>query len=471
MSHEARRVGINTIFNSIGGLSIQLLTIVTGIFVARHFGAESFGQLTLAATITGYFSLVTEFGLGTIAVRIVARTGEAERYIFSFLATKLALVFLALIVLAAVMLIVQFPEDTTWLLLAYAFTIPLQVLKVNWLFYAQQQMFYDNLLQVIEKVTYALCLFSLVFFIKWIILVPVAMVISAFLVTVVGWMLFLHKVKQPIVWKLDRYFIREIVTQGWPIGIAGAALRTNTNVDSIFVNAYHGNLQTGFYGAAYRLINAIITAGTFFTNAVFPLSCKRYYESIPALADFIGYASKLLLLVTVPGVVLMSVMSEEIIWIIFGQEYAEAATPFRMLVWAAGIAIICRLYHNTLVACERQQNYMKIILSTAVFNIICNFSLIPNYGMKGAAIATIMTELLLLVLTCIALNRVFKVRIWLTLSSLTICTVLASGVFLIPVHFYAKPPLFLTSYLIATFFFRVWGPREWKLVQVMFGKT
>ncbi|MGA9754710.1 MAG: oligosaccharide flippase family protein, partial [Desulfobaccales bacterium] len=64
---EARRVGLNTIFNTIGGVSVQLLTLVTGVFVARHFGAESFGQLTLAAPITGYFTLVTEFGLSTIA--------------------------------------------------------------------------------------------------------------------------------------------------------------------------------------------------------------------------------------------------------------------------------------------------------------------------------------------------------------------------------------------------------------------
>jgi O-antigen/teichoic acid export membrane protein len=467
---EARQVGLNTIFNTIGGVLIQLLTIATGVFVARHFGAENFGQLTLAATITGYFTLVTEFGLSTIAIRVVARTDEPERYIYSYLVVRISLAFLALIILAGIMAVMRFPLDTAWLLVAYAVTIPLQVLKVNWLFYAKQQMFYDNILQIAEKVAYAVCLFSLMFFIKWIILVPVAMIISILIVTALGWALFLRRYEKPVVWKLDQGFIGEIITQGWPVGVAGASLRVNTNADSIFVNAYFGDMQTGLYGAAYRLINAIITAGTFFTNAVFPLACKHYQESVPALADFISYASKLLLLVTVPSVVLLSVMSEEIIALIFGQGYADSAMPFRLLVWAAGIAIICRLYHNTLVACDCQYTFMKIILASAVFNIICNFLLIPSYGMIGAAVATLLTELLLFILAFAALGQVFRLQIWCAMGSIIGCAGVASVVFLLPLPVLAKPPLFLACYFIAIIVFRVWGEREWHLVQVMLDK-
>jgi O-antigen/teichoic acid export membrane protein len=470
MMSEARRVGLNTIYNAIGGVSVQLLTIVTGVFVARHFGSESFGQLTLAATITGYFTLATEFGLSTIAIRVVARTGAPERYIWSYLVVRLFLALLALIILGGIMLMVRFPQDTAWLLVAYGATIPLQTLRVNWIFYARQQMFYDNLLQVAEKIAYALGLFSLIFFIKWIILVPVALIISTLFAAALGWLLFLRQGERPVTCKLDWAFIREIIGQGWPVGVGGAALRVNTNADAIFVNAYHGDVQTGLYGAAYRLINAIITAGTFFTNAVFPLSCKRYRESILVLADFIGYASKLLLLVTMPAVMLLSVMSEEIIGLVFGPGYAGSALPFRLLVWAAGLAIICRLYHNTLVACERQQIYMKIILSSAVFNIVCNFLLIPPYGMVGAAVATVLTELLFLVLAYVALSRVFHFRIWSTIGSVGGCAGLASVAFLLPLPTFAKAALFLAGYLIAISAFRVWGAWEWQLVRVMLGK-
>lgn len=99
---DAKRVGFNTIFNTAGGIILQLLTFVTGVFVARHFGAEFFGQLMVAATITGYFALVTEFGISKVAIRIVAATGNAERFVSSYLAIRLALSAVSLTVLAGV---------------------------------------------------------------------------------------------------------------------------------------------------------------------------------------------------------------------------------------------------------------------------------------------------------------------------------------------------------------------------------
>ncbi len=132
---------------------------------------------------------------------MVARTNEPERYVFSYAVARLCLSLLALTVLGGIILMVRFSRDTAWLLVAYAITIPLQILKVNWLFYARQQMFIENILQVVEKIAYALCLFLLFIFIKWIILVPLALVISSLIAAALGWILFLRQTERPLIWK------------------------------------------------------------------------------------------------------------------------------------------------------------------------------------------------------------------------------------------------------------------------------
>lgn len=470
MSGETRKVAANTVINAIGGIAVLLLTMVTGIFVARHFGAEDFGRLTLAATITGYFTLVTEFGLSTIAIRIVARTEEPEKYVWSYLLVRLGLSFLALLILAGVMTIVGFPVVTMWLLIVYSVNIPLQVLKLNWLFYAQQNMFIDNVLQVSEKVIYTLCLFGLFVVTPDIIIVPVAMIISALVMASLSWVLFLRSKKHPVAFVVDRGFIREIVVQGWPVGVAGAALRSNTNIDTLFVNAYHGDVATGLYGAAYRLISAMITAGTFFTNAVFPLTCKRHKESVSSLASFIEYSSKLLAMVVVPVLFLLTVGSRDIIELIFGNDYIGAALPFQILIWAAGIAIVCRLYHNTLVACDRQFSFMKIILSSVVVNIFCNILLIPTYGIIGAGVATLLTELFLLIATFIVLSRVIKMNILPGIAIIIVCAIIASCSFLLSLPLFVSMLLFVTVYICLLIVLRVWGPQEWRLVRIILGR-
>ena len=99
MADTSKTVAKNTLYNAVGGIGVQLLTIVTGIFVARHFGAENFGQLVYAGTLVGYFSLITEFGISTIAIKIVAGSGEPHRYVFSYLILRIIISVFVLVVL------------------------------------------------------------------------------------------------------------------------------------------------------------------------------------------------------------------------------------------------------------------------------------------------------------------------------------------------------------------------------------
>jgi len=471
MSMESRKIGVNTVFNAIGGVGVQLITVVTGIFVARHFGAKSFGQLTFVATIIGYFTLITEFGMSTIAIRNVAKTGKPENFLISYIFVRCIIALIAFIGLIILVLAIQFPRDIVMLLFAYYLTIPLQIFKLNWVYYSQQDMLMDNVFLVTEKVAYALSIFTLVYFIKWIVLVPVSIAVSILFVNVISWAVFVRKSEQGIAWRLDGPFMRDMVTHGWPVGVAGAALQTNSNVDSLFVNAYHGNLQTGLYGAAYRLINPVITAGTFFTGAVFPEACKRYEESPSSLSDFIGYSSKLILFMVAPAIITLTVSSREIIAMIFGAEYAGASVPFRLLVWGAGMAIICRLFHNTLVACGKQKCFMKLILISAVFNLICNFILIPPYGIAGAAIATVVTELLLLIMTSYVLGKTLNANMWMHSLPVMGCSLVASASFFLPIPLYINIPIFLTGYIFLVTIFRVFGDRERNIVRLYFRKT
>jgi O-antigen/teichoic acid export membrane protein len=214
----------------------------------------------------------------------------------------------------------------------------------------------------------------------------------------------------------------------------------------------------------------MITAGTFFTNAVYPLSCKRHKESVRSLADFIEYSSKLLVLVVVPGLILLTVSSREIIGLIFGKEYAGAVLPFQILIWAAGIAIVCRLYHNTMTACDRQHSFMKIILASVAVNLVLNVLLIPPFGIMGAAVATVLTEFFLLVLTFVALSRVLEMRILADVATIVVCAGIASATFLFSLPLVISMLLFATVYFGLLLVMRVWGLREWRLVRMVLGR-
>lgn len=219
--------------------------------------------------------------------------------------------------------------------------IPLQILKVNWLLGAVQDMFSDNLVQVVEKGVYAVFLLAFIWLGRSIVSVPIALVLSVVISAALSWVLFLRS-RGHITWKIDRIFVKEIAVQGWTVGVAGAALQSNANIDKIIVNAYRGSLQTCLYGASFRLVSAVTTAGTFFTSAVFPASCQRYHESPSSLGTFISYASRLLMLITLPCIVVLYAFSKEIVLLLLGKGYVGSELSFNITVWAAGFATTSR---------------------------------------------------------------------------------------------------------------------------------
>ncbi|MBI3814822.1 MAG: polysaccharide biosynthesis C-terminal domain-containing protein, partial [Nitrospinae bacterium] len=67
---------------------------------------------------------------------------------------------------------------------------------------------------------------------------------------------------------------------------------------------------------------------------------------------------------------------------------------FKILIWVAALIYINMIYARGLWACNKQDVYLKIVSMQAAVNILLNFILIPIYGIVGAAISTVLAELL-----------------------------------------------------------------------------
>ena len=81
----------------------------------------------------------------------------------------------------------------------------------------------------------------------------------------------------------------------------------------------------------------------------------------------------------------------------FNHKYDESIPVFKVLVWYLAIVFIYGSISNNLVAKNKVKFLVYLNLIMIVLNVALNFFLIPVYGAKGAAIATIICELLILV--------------------------------------------------------------------------
>lgn len=86
--------------------------------------------------------------------------------------------------------------------------------------------------------------------------------------------------------------------------------------------------------------------------------------------------------------------SKYIILILYGKDYLGARIPLMIAVWYCGFSLTGSA-REVWIICEGHQKYSKwFALIGALTNLILNYLLIPRIGMVGAAIATLVTQIM-----------------------------------------------------------------------------
>jgi O-antigen/teichoic acid export membrane protein len=119
-------------------------------------------------------------------------------------------------------------------------------------------------------------------------------------------------------------------------------------------------------------------------------------------------ALKYVSIISFPIAVGTTLLADKIIILVYGQEYANSSIALAILIWS----IIPTFMHFVLglfvVSTNNEVRGMINTGSCAALNVILNLFLIPKYGLVGSAIATIVTEVFLVIMNYGVLVKVFR---------------------------------------------------------------
>ena len=155
--------------------------------------------------------------------------------------------------------------------------------------------------------------------------------------------------------------------------------------------------EVGYYSAGSRLIEGLIFMHLPFATVLFREMRTR--ASYPK--KFTPYILKLFLLGSSSPIIIVPIgwfFSKEILRVCYGADFIGAFPLLNLLLISFFIMIPNLVLTQATLAIDREYFYAKITCVAAVTNICLNLYLIPAMGAKGAAIGTISTEVLLLLL-------------------------------------------------------------------------
>jgi O-antigen/teichoic acid export membrane protein len=161
----------------------------------------------------------------------------------------------------------------------------------------------------------------------------------------------------------------------------------------VMLSIMSGDTAVGWYAASYRFIDALILIPSVFMSVMYPVFSKFYVNSKDFLEFTFKKSFKFLTIIAIPIGIGVTILADKIILFIYDDRYIPSVIALQILIWASVLSFINYTPATYLSTTDKQRSLMIFTFLGAVLNTILNFSLIPMFSYKGAAIATVFTEL------------------------------------------------------------------------------
>ena len=377
----------------------RALYLVQAIAIARSLGPELNGRYVFAFSVMMLAATIGKFGLDALTTREVARNPECTaRYVGQNLYLHGALGILGLAVMSLTAVLADKPPEVDTLILLLGVTMVLNSLSLSYTAVFPAMGRFD-LQAAAESLLYALMLVGTLTAIAsghGIEGIGVGMASASVVHLASCWWLG-RRVIGPADFRVDPGLTQAILSMAWPLALTSVAVGIYYRIDSVFLSVLRTDREVGLYDSAYTFIHALRQLPAAISMAVFPQLSRLFLEDRAKLSEVVGSAVRLGLAVGVPVVVLAFVGAPLLLTMIFAPAYLEATTPLRILLGSIPLMLADAAQSYLLIAAGRQRRLLLVTVTGAVANLLLNAALIPPFGMNGAAMATVVSEAIVLV--------------------------------------------------------------------------
>jgi len=403
----------NASYQAIAALVGKAFSFVLLLNITRALGPGRFGNYTFVLSFVGLFGVLTDLGMGTLAVRDVAqdRTLHA-RYISNILAVRTlstAIGVLLIIVLAQVLVA---PNLRSAVYVYAVALVPLAMTNTfSLVFQIEERLIYSSVLGVATSAVTTLCSLAILAAGHHVLgLVTVFTGVAVANAAVAAWLVY-GRFLLPKLHLEPRWWL-ELSRRAAPFSaltVLGVLYSRGDMLLLSWLSGCQGANQcvpVGYYGAAYRALDvlAALFVGTAIT-ATLPAFNRVVQESHAALTRFVRSAVTLSLAFGVPVALFGTVYAPEALHVLGGRSYMAAALAEALLVWTFPCFLVVGMLNSALFALHRQRAVTVAFAITLVFNASFNLILIPYYSFYASGALTTASEALNIGCVFLALRK------------------------------------------------------------------
>ena len=406
------QVARNTILQVVGKALTTLLGLVVVALLQRYLGPSGFGQYWTIISYLGFFSVVADLGLYLIVVREISKKeADPQKVVGNVFSIRTIFAILILGLSAIIGLFLPYPHIVK---------IGILLGTLSFFFVAMTQVlvgiFQKNLVMkklVIGEIVGRIVLLILVFIFLKLKLSLLAIILAVVLGSFANFLLIFIFANQYVKIKFlfDFAYWRYILSETWPLAISVILNLIYFKIDSVFLSLMKSSEAVGLYGAAYKILEVLVTLPNMFVGLVLPILSYYAFLNREKFVQVFKKAFDLLIMAGLPLVVGGLFLAKPLVILIGGKEFSAAAPIFQILIFAIGALFLGSLSGHTIVAINKQRQMVFGYLTVAILGVILYLILIPPFSYYGAAIGTVITECSIATIGYVIILRFMKFRL------------------------------------------------------------
>ncbi|RGC52540.1 flippase [Absiella sp. AM29-15] len=387
----------NFLYSTFYQILVILIPLITAPYISRVLGAEGIGIYSYTLSIQTYFSMFATLGVLSYGTREIAMNrDDSIKRSKLFYEIELMVIIATLICLIGWLLVIIFYKEYRNYFIALSFNLVAVIFDISWFFSGLEEFKYIVVKNSIVKISTVILMFILVKNKSDLLLYILLMSCGTLIGNISMWVKlpnFICRINKKSI-SLKHHFKESFI-----YFIPTIATSIYTVLDKTLIGILTtGNSQNGYYEQATKIIN--LAKAITFTSLNTVMSARTSYlysnNQIYEIKDKIKKSLDFILLIGF-GICfgLIGISNGFVQWF-FGKGYDPVINLLKIfspIIVIIGISnCIGNLYYTPV---GKRATSAKFLILGSFINLIINLFLIPRFGAYGAAIGSVIAELII----------------------------------------------------------------------------
>lgn len=427
------RIVKNSFFNLIYTFLNVAFPLITSMYISRVLLPEGVGVVSYAQTIVSYFVTFASTGMSIYGLREFAKARDdlkernkvyTELFIFNAVATAAALVMFTVLVFSV-------GEFRSEMLLYFACGLLLifQFMNIDWMYQGLEHYGYITARSFIIKSVSFVCILLLVKTKDDYVLYAL---ISSLAIGSNNAFIIIHSRKY--VRFCRGVCVRRHIAPTLYIAACSYLSTLYNKVDITMLGAITSDQCVGYYSYAYKIIEVILMMCVAISTVFMPQLSIYYQNDKEKFERLVDMGIRILLFITLPVFMGVFILAPYAVTLLYGEAFEPSYTTVRILSLMIIIKPLANLLcYQLMISTGNEKKRLPAFIAAVVMNIALNAFMIPLWQHNGAAIASVISELVVNALQLIVIVRVVRIRFNLLIT----LKIILSTVIMIPVVVFA----------------------------------